>query len=213
MNNKDQNSRLNDLLRNEIKKKNYKIGIWLDIVGNFNLLELPNFKVPKKPINCYNCKILFNKDNGKLIPRCFAIKQCHKHLHDLYDVYICLRCSQCGHITFMRYLEYLEIVNPTLEYIKRNRMKEYDKRKLEIIQGIYKVDEEEAKKIKKRNDDGWNRTKKKMEEERNIRLIGYEDEERKRKSEEKKRLIQSGELLYDKRNKVFYYKSTGKVYQ
>ena len=113
----------------------------------------------------------------------------------------------------MRYLDYLEITNPESEASKRNRKENIAKRELEIIEQVYNVNKEEAKKIKERKDEEWKQIKKKMEEERNIRLIGYEDEERKRKSEEKKRLIQSGELLYDKRNKVFYYKSTGKVYQ
>lgn len=190
-------------MKQEINKKNYQV-MKADCFGMFQELIFENIKVPKNPLNCKICDK--KHKTGVLRPVCFCVKNTR---FSAYQVFVKFKCSACNNVTYMRYEEYLNLVSPVINKIKKG---EKEKREIEIIESIYHVNTEEAKKIKKENEENRNKMFRRLEQERNIRMIDYEDEDRQKKSEEKKRLIQSGELLYDKKNHVFYYKSTGKVY-
>lgn len=192
------------VITEDIKKRKYKIG-YQDTFSSFQEIVFENAKVPKNPLNCKICDK--KHKTGVLRPVCFCIK--NTRYISVSEIFVKFKCPTCGNITYMRYNEYLNLVSPVINKIKKG---EKEKREIEIIESIYHVNTEEAKKIKKENEENRNKMFRRLEQERQERMIDYEDEDRQKKSEEKKRLIQSGELLYDKKNHVFYYKSTGKVY-
>lgn len=193
-------------LQLEIQQKNYTIKhSWGIVFTDLRVINFSNIKIPKNTLLCRNCQKIHK--NGLLKPVLFVMKD-RKYIEP-YNIFVVCKCSTCNETVVIRYHEYLEQTTPIEKEIKKDR----SERNLEIIQTVYKCTREEAIKINKEEEEKSIQLNKQLEQERMERLYNYEEEDRLQKSLEKKALIQSGELLYDKRNRVFYYKSTGKVYE
>lgn len=195
-----------NLMTKEIMARNYEIGGYIGTFSEFREIRFLNINLPKVPISCREC----DKRNrsGSMRPINFVVKG--RNI-DTYNIFVMCKCSACNQITYIRYTDYLEqtLLSPS----KKRNPKEKEEREVKVIKEVYKCTEEQALELQREHKKEREKTLKRMEAERAVRLDSYEERERARKSAEKKSLIESGELLYDKKNRVFYYKSTGKVYR
>lgn len=192
----------------EMHSGNYEMGNYVDDFSEFREINFKNIAIPKTPVTCRSCAS--HKPNSTTMRPVKLVVKRGKNV-EAYNIFVLCKCSTCNQVAYIRYSDYMRQISLTPP--KKVNEKEKSERERKIIEQVYKCSAEEASEIQKQHQAERKKTLAKMRQESEVRFSDYEEEARKRKSEEKKALIASGELLYDRRNKVFYYKSTGKVYR
>lgn len=227
----------NDLLQNAARAINMRRYRYTDENGNqldrrmtffknelcdIKFLKEDNINLPKTPISCNRCKS--NGNVGKMIPISFCINGAR-------EIFLKFRCNRCRHITYMRLHHYL------VEYVgfndlngkyhkprsarsdkeiiqeKVSRKENYEECLKENFKKFLNVSDEEAERLVKEEKERSAKFEKERRREMDELHAEREAEKLKEISNKRKTLIQSGKVAYDKKNHVFYYTETGKVYE